>query len=358
MGGSSVVGARESQYHALQNHAVVVHAAGDVRFEPADQPQPAPGEAVVAIAYGGICGSDVHYWRDGAAGTSILRTPMVLGHEVSGVVHRAAADGSGPAEGTAVTVHPGTPHAVPGVRYPADRPQLAPGGTYLGSAARMPHTDGAFMDRVALPAHMLRPVDRSVPLRVAALAEPAAVAWHGVRRAGAVRGSRAMVVGAGPIRALTVAVLRHLGAAEVLASDVHEFPRTIATRLGAHETIDALDAEATAAVQADVVYECSGTSAGLQSALAAAGRGGTVVMVGLQRAGDVAVAMASVINKELALLGSFRFAEEITDVLDAMAGGLDLEAVITHELPAREVSEALELTLTPTASKVLLRFSD
>jgi threonine dehydrogenase-like Zn-dependent dehydrogenase len=86
--------------------AVVVHGANDLRVEQVVLPDPAPGQAVVAVTYGGVCGSDLHYWRDGAVGESILRAPMVLGHEIVGVVARAAADGSGPPAGTPVAVHP------------------------------------------------------------------------------------------------------------------------------------------------------------------------------------------------------------------------------------------------------------
>ncbi|MFD1214087.1 alcohol dehydrogenase catalytic domain-containing protein, partial [Arthrobacter sp. GCM10027362] len=157
-------------------------------------PRPAPDEALVRIAYGGICGSDLHYWLHGAAGESVLRDPLVLGHEVVGTVLQAAADGTGAAAGTNVAVHPATPQGG-GARYPLDRPNLSPGCTYLGSAARHPHTDGAFTRLAALPARMLRPLPAGLGLREAALAEPAAVAWHAVARAGEVRGKRALVIG-------------------------------------------------------------------------------------------------------------------------------------------------------------------
>ncbi|WP_415851197.1 alcohol dehydrogenase catalytic domain-containing protein, partial [Tsukamurella ocularis] len=155
------------------NLGVVAHAAEDLRVEALPEPAPAADEAVIAIDYGGVCGSDLHYWLHGAAGTSILRAPMVLGHEVVGIVDRAAADGSGPAAGTPVAVHPGTPHGVDGVPYPADRPNLAPASTYLGSAAHFPHCDGAFARRVALPTRMLRALPAGLDPRDAALIEPA-----------------------------------------------------------------------------------------------------------------------------------------------------------------------------------------
>ena len=119
--------------------AVVAHAKGDLRVEEVPLAAPAPDEAVVEVRYGGICGSDLHYWLHGAAGESILKAPLVLGHEISGVVVRAAADGTGPAAGTPVAVHPATPGPGAGdVRYPADRPNLSPGCTYLGSRGPVP----------------------------------------------------------------------------------------------------------------------------------------------------------------------------------------------------------------------------
>jgi L-idonate 5-dehydrogenase len=340
------------------NLALVAHAKEDVRVEVLPEPQPSPDEAVVEIAYGGICGSDLHYWLHGAAGQSILREPMVLGHEIVGTVLAAAADGTGPAAGARVAVHPATPIDDGSTPFPADRPNLSPAGTYLGSAARMPHTAGAFARRVALPARMLRAIPDGLDLRLAALAEPAAVAWHGVGQAGDVEGRRVLVIGTGPIGALAVAVARHHGAAEIIATDLHEHPRALAQRLGAR-ALDATDADGIAAVHADVVIESSGTVPGLAAAISGARRGGVVVMLGLQRAGDIAVPMASAITRELTLVGSFRFNDEIDDVLAALAdGSLDAGAVISHELPIEDGLEALAVARDASlSSKVLLTFA-
>ena len=142
--------------------AVVAHAANDLRIDDLPVREPGSDDAVVQIAYGGICGSDLHYWTHGAAGESILRAPMVLGHEVVGTVVTAAGDGSGPVAGTRVAVHPATPGDDGTNRYPADRPNLSPLCTYLGSAARFPHTDGAFVRYATLPSRMLRPLPDAI----------------------------------------------------------------------------------------------------------------------------------------------------------------------------------------------------
>lgn len=312
----------------------------------------------MGIAYGGICGSDLHYWLHGAAGESILREPMLLGHEVVGTVLAAAADGSGPAVGTDVAVHPATEGAGDGSRYPADRPNLSPGGTYLGSAARFPHTAGAFAREVNLPSRMLRGLPTGLGLRRAALAEPAAVAWHAVSRAGDVRGKRALVVGSGPIGALVVAVLARAGAAEIVATDLHEAPLAIARAVGASRTLDARDGAALAAVDADVVFESSGSAPGLASAIRGATRGGRIVMVGLQPTGEVPTLLSLVITRELELVGSFRFNDEIDEVLAALAdGSLAVDPVVTHEFPVEQAMDALETARDASRSgKVLLRF--
>ena len=338
--------------------AVVAHGKDDLRIEDVPLASPAANQAVIEIAYGGICGSDLHYWLHGAAGESVLKDPMVLGHEVVGVVAHAAADGSGPPQGTPVAVHPATP--APGsARYPEDRPNLSPGCTYLGSAARHPHTDGAFLRYANLPTRMLRVLPPELPLRRAAVVEPASVAWHAVSRAGEVKGKTALVVGCGPIGTLAVAMLKRAGAVHITAVDMFDKPLEIAAALGADAVLKADDTAAIAAVEADVVIESSGNHFGLASAISGAVRGGRVVMVGLLPSGPQPVSISLAITRELELFGSFRFNDEIDEVIAALAdGSLSVDPVITHEFPLSQGLEAFETAKNSAISgKVLLNFS-
>lgn len=343
---------------AAMVQAVVVHGIDDLRVEERPIPTTAPGDALVQIAYGGICGSDLHYWTHGAAGESLLRAPMVLGHEVVGTVLEAAADGTGPAAGTRVAVHPASPGSGDGSRYPSDRPNLSPGCTYLGSAARFPHTEGAFASVVALPARMLRPLPDGLSLRAAAVIEPASVAWHAVGRAGEVAGRRALVIGCGPIGALAIAVLHRAGASEIVAVDLHDKPLEIALAVGATRTIPATDVDAIAAVDADIVIESSGSWRGLASAVRGATRGGRVVMVGLLPSGEQPALVSLAITRELELVGSFRFNDEIDEVISAIAdGSLKVGPVVTDEFAASDALEAFTVAKDASRSgKVLLRF--
>lgn len=341
------------------NLGVVAHAADDLRIDELPEPDPAPDEAVIAVAYGGICGSDLGYWRYGMAGRSILREPMILGHEMSGTVIVRAADGSGPDVGTRITAHPATATDDGSAPYPKDRPNLAPAVTYLGSAARLPHKQGTFARRIALPTRMLRPLPDSVDLRRAALVEPASVAWHAVARAGGVAGKSALVIGAGPIGLLVVSVLSHHGATRIVATDLERLPLDIARTLGAADVLDARDGDSVARQHAEVVVESSGSVPGLASALAGARRSGRVVLLGLQKSGDIPVPISIAIERELEVTGSFRFNDEIDEVIAALADGtLNVDPVVTHTFDVTDALEAFAVAADASASsKVLLQFT-
>jgi O-antigen/teichoic acid export membrane protein len=122
-----------------------------------------------------------------------------------------------------------------------------------------------------------------------------------------------------------------------------------------------LDAQggALAAVAADVVLECSGNPRGLASAVRGAARGGRVVMVGLPAPGEQPALISLAITREIDLIGSFRFNDEIDAVLAAFAdGSLAVDPVVTHEFPAADALEAFAVAQDPARSgKVLLDFS-
>jgi L-idonate 5-dehydrogenase len=340
--------------------AVIAYGAGDLRLEQRPRLRPGPGEVAVAVRYGGICGSDLHYWRHGAVGAFRLREPLVLGHEVVGTVDQLGAGVSGLAPGTAVAVHPATPCGRC-AQCRAGRANTCPNAGYLGSAARFPHVQGAFADLVVVRAEQAVPLPAGLDLLRAAVAEPASVAWHAVRQCGPVRGRRVLVTGAGPIGCLVVAALRVAGAAEIVVTDVHRGPLAVAEAVGATRTVlvGSPEAESLDELAADVAVESSGSPAGFNTCLRAVDRGALVVGLGLLPPGDAPVAANLIITRELRVTGSFRFDRELTDVLDALATGrLPVDPVITQVVPVDAVAQAFALAGDPARScKVLLDFA-
>ena len=331
--------------------ALAIHGREDIRWEERSEPVPAEGQVRLRVSYVGICGSDLHYYFHGANGENVVREPFTPGHELSAVVD------FDPAErypiGTPVTVHPARyGQAVPGL---ADRPHLRPGGDYLGSAATFPHRQGAAAELLIVEEQMVRALPAGLSLRRAALAEPLAVALHAVGLAGDLVGRRVLVIGAGPIGLLVVAAARHRGATEIGVSDLRPEPLARAVALGATEPV-LVGRDGIADESYDVIFECSGVGVSLTQAVRAARRAGTVVQVGTLPNTEISVNLAPMLGKELSLLGAFRFAGEIDDAISMLATADQLDAVISHVVPASDAVDAFTLARDASASaKVLLQ---
>jgi len=336
--------------------AVTVLGAG--RLAVCDWPdaQPSPGDAVVNVAYGGVCGSDVHYWRRGEVGESVLVDPMVLGHEIVGTVGLAAADGSGPPAGTPVAVHPAQTCGVC-TRCLEGRDNLCPRLRYLGSAARRPHTQGGLAQRLLVPGYRLVTIPPGLGLRTAALAEPASVARHALARAeslgGGVAGRHVLVTGAGPIGLLVVALAHIGGAAEVTVTDLFPHPLRTARQVGATRTVVAGHEIPTV----DVAFESSGAPAAVAAALGALRPGGTLVQVGQLPGQGVSVPWHLAVARELTITGSSRFAGGMAATLTTIAEHLELfRPIVSAEFSVDQAEDALAAANVPESSKVLLRF--
>ena len=260
--------------------AVVVHGAGDLRIDQLPDPAPGAGEVLIAMEWGGICGSDLAYLRHGSSGTAVLKQPMVLGHEMAGLIAELGAGVTGLQIGQPVTVHPATlvGDGVLPARI-AGRTNLYPQIRYCGSAAFDPHTDGGFSELKVVRAEQIRVLPDNVGTEQGALAEPLAVALHAVSRAGDLRGRDVLVNGAGPIGSLVVAAAKYRGAATVTAADISEASLAIATAMGADQVLN-LAAGDSLPEDAELVFEASGAAAALGAALRATARGGTLVQVG------------------------------------------------------------------------------
>lgn len=336
--------------------AVVAHGPGDVRVAEVPDPVAGDGEVLVAMEWGGICGSDISYWRHGGTGTAALRHPMVLGHEVAG---RIAAVGPGVSRlevGEAVTAHPA--ELVGDATLPeriAGRSNLHSHVRYFGSAAFEPHTDGGFSQYRAVPAEQIRPLPQGVSTLHGALAEPLGVALHAVNRAGELRGRTVLVNGCGPIGALVVAAAKRRGAA-VIAGDLATTSLRIAERMGADETRD-LSAGQELPADVDLSFEASGVPAAIGPVLRATARGGAVVQVGNLPGDPAAAALGDLVTRELTWIGSYRFVDEITAALELMRDGLDVGPLVTHTFGLEEAEDALGTAADRAtgSSKVMLR---
>ena len=180
----------------------------------------------IALKTVGVCGSDVHYYTHGGIGQFIVRQPMILGHEASGIVLETGADVAELSPGDRVCMEPGIPD-------PTSRASRA--GKYnLDPAVRFwatPPVHGILRPSVVHPADFTFKLPDNVSFAAAAMVEPLAVGVHGTVKARITPGDTAVVIGAGPIGLVTLLAAFAAGCARVVISDVDETKLAIAEKL-------------------------------------------------------------------------------------------------------------------------------
>ncbi len=340
---------------------IVAHGALDLRIEERDMPSPGPGQVLVRIETGGVCGSDLHYYQHGGFGPVRLKEPMILGHEVSGRIVALGPDVTGLTEGGRVAVSPSRPcHAC---RFcHAGQPNHCLNMRFYGSAMPFPHIQGAFREYLVAESAQCAPAD-GLSAGEAAMAEPLSVLIHAARRAGDLFGKRVLVTGCGPIGILGVLVAKAAGAAEIVATDMTAFTLEMAARVGADATINvAENPEGLSPWHADkgrfdVLLECSGAAPALAGAVPAMRPGGLLMQLGL--GGDMTLPVQAMTAKELELRGSFRFHEEFFTAVEMMqTGRINVTPLITQTVPLEKAEEAFRLASDRTkAIKAQIRFS-
>ncbi|WP_279481754.1 L-idonate 5-dehydrogenase [Aureimonas sp. SK2] len=337
--------------------AATIFSAEDLRVVDRDLGDLAPGLVRIRFGAGGICGSDMHYFRHGKTGDYVVREPLVLGHEISGIVEAVGAEVTGLQPGTRVAVNPFRPcgHCP---RCREGRANLCENVFFMGSASKNPHMQGGFSSYFDTTPGQCVPVPDHVSIEAAALAEPLAVCLHAVKRAGDLTGRSVAIVGAGPIGLFTLLSARLKGAGHLTVIDMAAAPLAFATKLGADAVIDlSQDADGFSRITPpEVVFEVSGTPAGLSSAIQNVRRGGIVVQVGNLAAGPLPIPANSVMSKELDLRGSFRFDVEFAEAVGLISEGkVDVLQIVTARRPLTEAPDAFRLALDRSQSvKVVL----
>jgi L-idonate 5-dehydrogenase len=343
--------------------SVVCHAAKDLRLEESPLPEPGPRQLRVRIAYGGICGSDLHYYQHGGFGTVRIRQALALGHEVSGVVDALGAEVTHLRPGQRIAISPSRPcgHC----RFcQSGQHNHCLNMRFFGSAMPFPHIQGAFSEQVVIEAHQAHPIDPTLSLSLAALAEPLSVGLHAISRAGSVLGQQVLVTGCGPIGSLLIGALRRAGAGRIVAADIADLPLQCARQMGADETInlksqaDRIESYKLEKGQFDAVFEASGTEAALRLGLDLIRPRGILVSIGM--GGDVSLPMTQLAAKEVDLRGTFRFHPEFATAVRFLNEGLiDGRPVITAVLPLNRALEAFDLAGDKSRSlKVQIAFSE
>ncbi len=304
-------------------------------------PEPCPGEVRIAVATCGICGSDIHaYYGE----HPFISTPIVPGHEFSGLVDALGAGVSGLEPGTRVIVEPG---------LVCGECEMCRGGRYnicenlkvLGCQAT-----GAMAEYVTAPARNVIPMPEDLTFEQGALVEPAAVAVHALRRADLSRVERILIIGCGPIGLFTLQVAAAWGIPTVVVTDVVDSRLSLARDLGAthavnvgKSSLESFLAERFARAGAmDLVMECVGSEETLNQAIGAVKKGGQIVIVGVP-AVDPQIRLSWIQDRELELKGTLMYMRsDFEDAMALIAGGkIRAEPLVSKRWPLSRIADAM-----------------
>lgn len=256
--------------------AAVYRGQNDLVIEEVPLPEVEPNEVLLSVSHCGICGSDLHFVLEGWGSPGSIE-----GHEWSGRVVAVGSDVTRFSVGDELVGGP-TPRCGECEYCRDGRPSLCTGRSTPGISV---HRDGAFAEFVRSHEDGLLPIPEGLSIRDAALAEPLAVALHGLTRGGVQAGQRVLIAGAGPIGTLSIAAARARGVTDIVVSEPHPKRRALAEKLGAvtiapDELVTPPTPGDIADEPFDVVLECSGHRAAMEAGLGQLKRGGTLVLVG------------------------------------------------------------------------------
>ncbi len=329
--------------------ALVFRAPNLMEFS--DWPDPVVGEreALIAVKAVGICGSDIHGYR-GESGRRV--PPLVMGHEFSGIVEAVGSGGDSSWIGRPVTVQP--------VIYCGSCDQCRAGSVQRCRSRSLIGGDrnGAMASHVAVPIRNLVALKEPVDFVKATLSEPAAVAYHAIRRASGLEGSVVLVCGGGPIGLLTALLAKESGAGRVVITEPDRSRRVLAERLGVDIAVDPIQDKTEEALrqwtdhgEADIAIEAVGIEATVASAIRQVKPGGEVIILGGWK--TLSVAMGPVVSKEVLIKGSFNYLPEEFEHMATWVG-THAEAcglIISHVIPLDRGAEAFrDLVEKPSAS--------
>lgn len=319
--------------------ALILDKYNELNYRDFPQPKIEANEVLVQVKACGICGSDIH-GMDGSTGRR--QTPLIMGHEASGIIAEMGTEVQGWQIGDRVTfdstIYPLNDWYTLQGRY-----NLSDNRKVLGVSPLDYKKHGAFAEYVSMPAHILYKIPENVSFEQASMVEPVAVAAHAINVSKIQPGQSAVVIGAGMVGVFVVKMLEIAGAYPIIAVDLDENKLELAKEFGATHTFKSSEeglagkiSELTKNRGADFGFEVVGISETVNLCVNSLRKGGTAVLVGNLKP-EITVPLQKIVTTELSLLGSCAINGEYELVLDLMASGkINVDKMISAVAPLSE----------------------
>lgn len=337
---------------------------GKERMELTSRPVPAPGpdEVLVRMDTMGICGSDVHFYKDGRIGSYVTDGDIIVGHEGAGDIAAAGSNTTAFQEGDRVIIEPGKPcFSCPTCR--SGRYLFCPEMRFMGT----PPTDGCLAEYVAWPKTLIHKMPDTMSYTEGAIVEPFVVGLRGLQVSGIGVGNSAMVLGAGPIGLLMIQVLKTIGACPVIAVGRTAWKLALAKKMGATHVIDAsmekdpvaCVRELTGGLGAEYSFEAVGSDDTYRQVMDFTRDGGTITLLGLTANDDTPMPIATSIMRGLTFAPVIRYANLFPKALSLLQyGRSEILPVVSHEFSFEESDKAFYKAVNDKkdAAKMVIHF--
>lgn len=340
--------------------AWVLRGKRQMEIEERPMPVPKDNEALVKIQTMGICGSDLHYYKDGKIGSYVVDGPLILGHECAGEIVQVGKDVTRVAPGDRVVLEPGIACGVCGY-CKSGKYNLCQEMKFMAT----PPFDGCLCEYVAWPQDLIFKMPPQMSYDEGALVEPFVVALQGLRQSGFTFSSSAVVVGSGTIGMLMMQALKAVGAGTIIAVDISPAKLEMARAMGATHTVNPLEEDVVARVReftdglgAMYGFEACGTDKTYAQMEQLVRDGGTVTLLGLLPEDGTPMPMASSVFRELKYHAVIRYTNVFAEALTMLEyGRAEIMPVLSHRFPFAEAKSAFEEALgNKNAVKVMVDF--
>jgi len=327
---------------------IVLESARRFAVQEVDVPEPGPGHVLVRMKKVGICGSDMHIYRDGHIGDIAVTEPHVLGHECMGVVEEVGEGVTKGLLGRRVAIEPAIPCG--GCEWcRRGLTNLCPDLPFLG----LPPTHGAFQEYLVHPAEFVEPLPDSVSDGAGVMLEPLAIALHAVRLAKVKPGESIAILGTGVLGTCILAVLGLFRGLRVVCVDVLPDRLSRAREMGAEETINAQGLDSAQVAEkirsavgdegAGIVFECAGVHQTIWNMCEVAAPAGHVAVIGSSEDDREIFSSGTARRKGLTLRFVRRSLRTLRPCIEMVRRGLiPADSMVTHTFPASRIADGFD----------------
>lgn len=324
--------------------AAVIKEIGKIEVNDVEIPVPGPGEVRIQVSVGGICGSDNSMFH----GKLEAPFPLIPGHEAVGIIDAAGDNVKDLKAGQRVTIHPNYFCGV------CDMCRNGLTNICISKIRLGVDIDGVFAEYAVVPVSAVFPVPENMPDEVAVFAEPLAVCLHGVKKAGIKSTDKVLVLGAGVIGQLCLQLAKE-HSERITSSDLLGSRLELAKRMGAAQVFSDRDELYAHQGEFDVIFETTGSPAGLNECIELAAPGAVIITLGLP-AIEHPVSTVKIVRKELTIKGSMIYTTEIPESLELLAhGGIDTASLVSSYINLEQLRDALRHFDEPSRMKTLVR---